>query len=48
MSRHVQDLEDEIGVDLLRLSPRGVILTTEGRLFLEKVRELSEQFFHEC
>ena len=45
LSRHVQDLEDEIGVDLLRLSPRGVILTAEGRLFLEKVRE---QFFHEC
>jgi LysR family transcriptional regulator, benzoate and cis,cis-muconate-responsive activator of ben and cat genes len=40
LSRQVQDLEDEIGVDLLRRSPRGVTLTAEGRLFLEEVREL--------
>ena len=36
----MQDLEDEIGVDLLRRSPRGVTLTAEGKLFLEEVREL--------
>jgi DNA-binding transcriptional LysR family regulator len=40
LSRQVQDLEDEIGVDLLRRSPRGVMLTAEGKLFLEEVREL--------
>ena len=40
LSRQVQDLEDEIGVDLLRRSPRGVTLTTEGKLFLQEVREL--------
>ncbi len=40
LSRQVKDLEDEIGVDLLRRSPRGVTLTAEGRLFLEEVREL--------
>src|SRR6476620_2546843 len=40
LSRQVQDLEDEIGVDLLRRSPRGVTLTAEGELFLEEVREL--------
>src|SRR5215467_10018260 len=40
LSRQVQDLEDEIGVDLLRRSPRGVMLTAEGTLFLEEVREL--------
>src|ERR1700716_3493379 len=40
LSRQVQDLEDEIGVDLLRRSPRGVTLTAEGRLFLEEAREL--------
>ena len=40
MSRQIQDLEDEIGVDLLRRSPRGVALTAEGKLFLEEVREL--------
>src|SRR5256885_5580045 len=40
LSRQVQDLEDEIGVDLLRRSPRGVTLTAGGKLFLEEVREL--------
>src|SRR6266705_5132220 len=40
LSRQVQDLEDEIGVDLVRRSPRGVTLTAEGRLFLDEVREL--------
>jgi DNA-binding transcriptional LysR family regulator len=40
LSRQVQDLEEEIGVDLLKRSPRGVTLTAEGRLFLEEVREL--------
>jgi DNA-binding transcriptional LysR family regulator len=40
VSRQVQDLEDEIGTDLLRRSQRGVTLTAEGRLFLEEVREL--------
>jgi DNA-binding transcriptional LysR family regulator len=40
LSRQVQDLEDEIGVDLLRRSPRGVTLTAEGKLFLDEVLEL--------
>lgn len=40
LSRQVQDLEDEIGVDLLRRSPRGVTLTAEGKIFLEEVRGL--------
>jgi DNA-binding transcriptional LysR family regulator len=40
LSRQVHDLEDEIGVELLRRSPRGVTLTAEGRLFLAEVREL--------
>src|SRR3989442_922054 len=40
LSRQVQDLKDEIGVDLLRRSPRGVTLTVEGKLFLDEVREL--------
>jgi DNA-binding transcriptional LysR family regulator len=40
LSRQVQDLEDEIGVDLLRRSSRGVTLTAEGKLFLEEVREV--------
>lgn len=40
LSRQIQDLEDEIGVSLLRRSSRGVTLTAEGKLFLEQVREL--------
>ena len=40
LSRRVQDLEDEIGVDLLKRSPRGVTLTAEGKLFLERTRHL--------
>src|SRR6476660_8596915 len=40
LSRRVQDLEDHIGVDLLKRSPRGVVLTAEGKLFLEKTRQL--------
>src|SRR5229473_3765615 len=40
LSRRVQDLEEEIGVDLLKRGPRGVILTAEGKLFLDEVREL--------
>jgi len=40
LSRRVQDLEDEIGVDLLKRSPRGVVLTAEGKLFLEKTRQI--------
>jgi DNA-binding transcriptional LysR family regulator len=40
LSRQIQNLESEIGVDLLRRSPRGVMLTAEGKLFLGEVREL--------
>ena len=40
LSRRVQDLEEEIGVDLLKRGPRGVVLTAEGKLFLEKTRQL--------
>src|SRR5579863_10479624 len=40
LSRQVQDLEEEIGVDLLKRGPRGVTLTAEGKLFLDEAREL--------
>jgi DNA-binding transcriptional LysR family regulator len=40
LSRQVQALEDEIGVDLMKRGPRGVTLTAEGKLFLEEAREL--------
>ncbi|RYD18642.1 MAG: LysR family transcriptional regulator [Verrucomicrobiaceae bacterium] len=40
LSRQVQDLEDELGVDLFKRSPRGVTLTAEGKLFLDETREI--------
>lgn len=40
LSRQIRDLEDEIGVDLLTRTPRGVTLTAEGKLFLEETRSL--------
>jgi len=36
----MQDLEAEIGVVLLKRSPRGVTLTAEGKLFLEEARDV--------
>src|ERR1700752_3030447 len=43
LSRQVQDLEEEIGVDLFRRSPRGVTLTAEGELLLEEAGALLRQ-----
>ena len=40
LSRQIQDLEEEIGVDLLKRSPRGAAITAEGKLFLEEAREV--------
>jgi DNA-binding transcriptional LysR family regulator len=40
LSRQMTDLEDDLGVDLMKRSPRGVTLTAEGKLFLDEVREL--------
>ena len=36
----MQSLEDEIGVDLMKRSPRGVTLTAEGKLFLDEARQV--------
>lgn len=38
LSRQVSDLEDGLGVDLLRRTSHGVVLTEEGKLFLEEAR----------
>jgi len=46
LSRQVQDLEDELGVDLVKRSPRGLTLTAEGKLFLEEVRDLLKRADH--
>ena len=40
LSRQMQSLEDEIGVDLMKRSPRGVTLTAEGKLFLDEARQV--------
>lgn len=40
LSRQVQALEDELGVDLLRRSRQGVTLTAEGKLFLKEAAGL--------
>src|SRR5579863_5068563 len=39
LSRQVSDLEEELGVDLLKRTSHGVLLTAEGKLFLEETRE---------
>jgi DNA-binding transcriptional LysR family regulator len=40
LSRQVMDLEEEIGVDLMKRSPRGIVLTAEGRLMLEEAKRI--------
>ncbi len=40
LSRQVSDLEDELGVDLLKRTSHGVVLTEEGKFFLDESREI--------
>jgi len=40
LSRQVSDLEDELGVDLLKRTSHGVTLTEEGKLFLEETKKV--------
>jgi DNA-binding transcriptional LysR family regulator len=40
LSRQVSDLEEELGVDLLRRTSHGVELTAEGKLYLDEAREI--------
>lgn len=40
LSRQIADLEYELGVDLLKRTSHGVILTSEGKLFLEEVKDI--------
>jgi DNA-binding transcriptional LysR family regulator len=39
----VADLEDELGVDLLKRTSHGVVLTAEGKLFLEEARGILQR-----
>ena len=43
LSRQVSDLEDELRVDLLKRTSHGVVLTAEGKLFLEAARGILER-----
>src|SRR5208337_5622633 len=43
LSRQVSDLEDELGVDLLKRTSHGVVLTEEGKLFLEEARAILQR-----
>jgi DNA-binding transcriptional LysR family regulator len=40
LSRQIKDLEDEIGVELMLRSPRGITLTAEGRFMLGEARRI--------
>ncbi len=40
LSRQVSDLEEELGVDLLKRTSHGVLLTEEGKCFLAESREI--------
>ena len=43
LTRHIKQLEDEFGVQLLNRLPRGVQLTAVGREFLEHCRRITEE-----
>ena len=43
LSRQVQDLEEELGFDLFDRLPRGVRLSSAGKLFLEDARGILQQ-----
>ncbi|MDR1532042.1 MAG: LysR family transcriptional regulator [Clostridiales bacterium] len=43
LSNALKDLENEIGVELLNRTPRGVSLTTDGAEFLGYARQVAEQ-----
>jgi LysR family hca operon transcriptional activator len=43
LSRQIRDLEDEVGVQLLRRSARGIELTPAGRAFLDHARSVLSQ-----
>lgn len=43
LSRQIADLEYELGVDLLKRTSHGVVLTAGGKLFLEEAKDILER-----
>src|SRR5690606_42125806 len=43
LTRQIRDLEAELGVELFERLPRGVRLSSAGRVFLEEVEEILAQ-----
>jgi LysR family transcriptional regulator, hca operon transcriptional activator len=43
LSRQIRDLEEEVGVQLLKRNPRGIELTAAGRVFLDHARVVLSQ-----
>jgi LysR family transcriptional regulator, nitrogen assimilation regulatory protein len=44
LSRHISRLEEEVGAKLFQRLPRGMQLTDEGRMFLERCRRIMREF----
>ncbi|PTW44515.1 LysR family transcriptional regulator [Rhodovulum kholense] len=42
LSQHIRRMEDELGVQLVERSPRGTILTEEGRVLAEHARHICD------
>lgn len=40
LSRQVRALEDELGTELLRRTPRGAVLTPSGEVMLDRARAI--------
>jgi L-cysteate sulfo-lyase len=47
LSQHVIKIEEELGVQLLDRSPRGIVLTESGQILLKHVTELVTRLTHE-
>ena len=44
MSRHIADIEKELGVELFKRMPKKVVLTPAGELFFKEIKELMKKY----
>ena len=42
LSQHVIKIEEELGVQLLDRSPRGIVLTEAGQILLKHARDINQ------